>query len=73
VFDHLLYPVCPGFEKSWRPFLVESSEDFSDRIQEGLLALINLIRWFSFDTSKNEEATQGPVWAVSLARQAFGF
>jgi hypothetical protein len=72
VFDHPHKPVHPGFEKSWQHFLVDSSENFGDCVQEFLPVLTIVIREFSFDLSKKEKIARGQVWAVSGMRQAFG-
>jgi hypothetical protein len=72
VLNHLLEPVYSGFEDMWDHFLVDSSENFRDRVQEFLPALTIVIREFSFEKSKEEEIPRGQVWDVSRIRQAFG-
>jgi hypothetical protein len=72
MLDRPLQPVYPGFEDMWQTGLIDSCENFNDRIQEVFPDLTNVIQSFSFNISQEEENTRGQVWAVSQMRQVFG-
>jgi hypothetical protein len=71
VLNRPLQSVCPGFEDTQRHLLVNSRENFSNRVREILPALTILVRWFSFDISKKEELTRFS--AVADRRQPFSY
>jgi hypothetical protein len=58
MLDHPLSPVHPRFEDTEQNFLVDSTENFGDRVQEILPVLTIVIREFAFDISKEEEVTR---------------
>jgi hypothetical protein len=73
MLHHPLQTLYPGFEDTYQHCFVNLIENFSNRLQEALVAPANTVKHFSFDMAKGGEIFWANVQTVAWIRQPFSF